>query len=233
MSIKPQRFLDVVRPHLESGNADSLAEAILEYWHPKQLCSLLSHRDANVRRIAAVTLGFVGDRSCVGCLSRCLHDEDEQVNEMAEHSLWAIWFRSCEPAAVKSFQEGMAFVVAETYEPAIDCFRDALRIDPDFAEAHNQCGIARFLLGHWRDAIEDCKRTLLRQPCHFGAMAGMGHAYAQLEDWPNALDCYRRAIAINPRMPAIVGAVECLDRKLNGKPAPAKAKMVAAPRPRA
>ncbi len=152
-----------------------------------------------------------------------LHDSDEQVNQMAEHGLWSIWFRSCEPAAAHAFHEGISQIAQEDYEKAIDCFREAIHIDPAFAEAYNQCGIARFFLGQWRDSIEDSQQALLRQPCHFGAMAGMGHCYTHLGELRNALDCYRRVVAINPRMTAIASAIEHLEQQLTPSTSPAEA----------
>lgn len=178
----------------------------------------MCHADVDVRRVAAVTLGLIGDETCVGCLARALHDGDEQVNEMAEHALWGVWFRSCQPRAAAPFQEGVALLNAESYKCAIDRFRDALRIDPAFAEAYHQCALARFFLGQWRDSIEDCQQTLLRQPAHFGAMASMGHAHAHLGELHEALSCYRRAVAINPRMTAVAQAVKRLEREI--EPAP-------------
>jgi len=221
MSVDVARFLEWVCPALKAGDPDALAETVNQRWRPRELCDLLSHTDPDVRRVAAMTLGLVGNGSCVGCLARSLHDEDAKVNEMAEHSLWSIWFRSCDPRAAEPFSTGMSLLSeddAASHEQAIDQFRAALRIDPAFAEAYNQCGIARFFLGQWHDSIEDAKQALLRQPCHFGAMAGMGHCYAHLGDLYNALACYRKAVAINPRLTAIANAVERLEQELDPAP---------------
>lgn len=216
-SIDPAQFLATAQSALASGNAEVLAQRIGSRWKPGAICKLLEHADADVRRVTAIVLGLVGDQSSVGCLARALHDSDSQVNEMAEHAMWSIWFRSCAPEATASFREGMALLASECYDAAIDNFRLTLRIDPAFAEAYNQCGIARFFLGQWRDSIEDCQQALLRQPAHFGAMANMGHSYAHLGEMHQALDCYRRAIAINPCMTAIEQAIERIEREI--KPA--------------
>lgn len=218
--IKPCDFLDAVRPALETGDASLLAERVRRRWTPAAICTLLCHEDSNVRRIAAVTLGLVGDDTCVDNLAKALHDPDSQVNEMAEHGLWSIWFRSCKvPAAAEALQKGMAKLAEESYDAAIDHFRQAIAHDPSFAEAYHQSSITRFFLGQWRDSAEDARQALLRQPCHFGAVASMGHCYTHLGDLKQALDCYRRAIAINPRLTAIAQAVERLESQLES-PAP-------------
>ena len=45
-------------------------------------------------------------------------------------------------------------------------------------------------------------------PCHFGALAGMGHCYAHLGDCGRAIDCYEKSLSINPHMCGIREAVQ-------------------------
>ncbi len=54
---------------------------------------LLGDPDVDVRRVAAFTIGLVGDQSATACLAQALHDVDLQVNQMAEYGLMSIWFR--------------------------------------------------------------------------------------------------------------------------------------------
>lgn len=220
MSVDPDQFLYFVRHPLARGDATALAQAVLARWKPAELCPLLSCPDVDVRRVAAVVLGLVGGRSCVDCLAQALHDPDHQVNQMAEHGLWAIWFRLGDPQAAKPFQEGVTLLAAESYAGAIRRFERAIAVDPSFAEAYNQCAIAHFLLGQWQASLEDARMAVERMPVHFGAMAGMGHCYAHLGDLNQALACYRRALAINPQMHAIAQAVERLQGKLQCDAAP-------------
>ena len=208
----------VVRPGLQAGDAQAVADEVLLRWMPRQLCRLLGDGDVDVRRVAAVVLGLVGDRTCVGCMARALHDADEQVHALAEHGLWSIWFRSGKAEAGAAFATGVGMLEREAYREAVGQFDAAAALDPDFAEAHNQCGMAHFFLGEWQESVEACERALERMPAHFGAMAGMGHAYTQLERVEDALGCYRRALSINPRMPGIASAVERLEAKLGDAP---------------
>ena len=93
----------------------------------------------------------------------------------------------------------------------------AIELDPDFAEAYNQCAIAHFFLGQWEAAIRDSRRALTLMPSHFGAMSGMGHCYAHLGDLEAALRCYRESVRINPRMTAVADAIERLEAKLQSR----------------
>lgn len=210
--IDGNEFLAVTRAALASGDAQALADEVTKYWTPRQLCRLLTSQDADVRRVVAVTLGLVGDTSCTGCLARALHDADESVSAMAEHGLWSIWFRSGRACAAASFAAGVASMEQEAYTRAILKFEEAAGADPGFAEAYHQCALAHFFLGQWDECISDSRRTLERMPTHFGAMAGMGHAHLQLGQIDEALCCYRRALAIHPRLPDIQEAIERLER---------------------
>jgi tetratricopeptide (TPR) repeat protein len=206
-------FLRVVMPGLKAGDAAALARHVRARWVPAQLCPMLQHDDADVRRVAAVTLGLIGDCSVVPCLVGALRDDDAQVNEMAEHSLWAIWFRGGRDEASRPFKEGVALLADEQFRPALRCFEHALAVDPNFAEAYNQCAIAQFFMSRYKHSLLACSRAVKLQPAHFGAIAQMGHCYTQMDDLPRALRCYRQALRINPGMPAVANALERLERR--------------------
>lgn len=206
-------FLAVVLEPLQRGDAEALARAVTCRWTAGQLCCLLKHERADVRRVVAVTLGLVGDGRLSPCLARALHDPDDQVNQMAEHGLWAIWFRSGSAQASGPFRDGVSLLAGERYAEAVRAFDRALDLDRTFAEAFNQRAIARFFLGQFRASIDDCQRTVALLPQHFGAIAGMGHNYVELGELSRALSCYRRALAINPRMSAVAAAIKPLEQR--------------------
>ena len=206
-TIDGREFLEVVRPALADADAAQLAQAVKVRWRQVEITRLLRHDQVDVRRVAALTLGLIGDMAATPALTRALRDDDPMVNEMAEHSLWSIWFRAGSDEANRPFQEGVALLTTNAYHEAIDCFHEAVLIDPYFAEAFNQCAIAHFFLAQWRESIEQCKRTVHIAPTHFGAIAGMGHCYAQLGELVQAKRCYQRTLEINPAMPAIEQAI--------------------------
>ena len=211
--IDVHEFMKVTLPALQKGDPADVARTVTLRWRPREICKLLDHKDPNVRRVAAVTLGLVGDRKIISCLTLALKDPDEQVNQMAEHSLWAIWFRACDSRAGQPFREGVGFLSREAYELAIGCFEKAILIDPDFAEAYNQCATAHLSLYEWPRAIEDAGKAVRLMPMHFGAIAGMGHAYTQMGQLDKAVSCYRRALDINPRMSAVSRMLNRLEQR--------------------
>lgn len=213
-SVDADEFLAAVLPALKACDAAALAKAALARWKPTQLCGLLKHTNIDVRRVAAIVIGLVGNTTHVNCLTHALSDADRQVNQMAEHSLWSIWFRSGNPEAARPFREGLSHLSADQYEQAIEKLTEAADIDPGFAEAYNQLGIAHFLAGHFDESILACRKAIQLVPSHFGAIAGMGHCFAQLGELNLALRCYRRARRINPQLEGINQAIDRLQTKI-------------------
>ena len=214
MLIDPNEFLSVTQPPLAEGDASRLADEVNRRWSVEQVCSLLSCTVPEARRVSALVIGLIGDLRFSGCLARGLHDKDDKVAEMAEHGLWSIWMRSGKCETCVFFEQALDAIAAERYDHAVELLDRVLEIDPDFAEAYNQKAIALFLEGRYRDSIAMCQQAIERCPSHFGAMAGLGHGFAHLQDWDKALRCYRKALAINPNMPAIASAVKRLEAKV-------------------
>lgn len=212
--IQADEFLRAVTPALDRGDVEALRDEVNRRWQPADLYCLLGHADLDTRRTAVVTLGVVGDRSVVGSLTRCLHDEDPQVHQFAEDALWSIWFRSGKCAAAEAFREGVVGLTEDDFPAAIAAFNHALDLDPEFAEAYNQLAIAHYLGGEWDASMSACRQALALMPTHFGAMAGLGHCYAHRSELPQAIDCYRRALVINPRMSPIADAKQRLEEQL-------------------
>jgi len=212
--IDGDEFIRVVTPSLQACDAAALARDVTLRWRPREVCKLLKHPNVDVRRVAAVTLGMVGDPHTVTCLTHALRDGDEQVNQMAEHALWSIWFRTGSPDASTPFRQGLAHLADDDYDRAATSFRQATQADESFTEAWNQLGIAYYLKGEYRQAMEAYRQAIKRLPMHFGAIAGMGHCFAQLGDLNMALRCYRRARRINPRMDGIAETIERLQTRV-------------------
>ena len=213
-AIQPEEFVAAVTPLLEKQDPCGLLQFLKSRWTAEQIVDLLKSRHCDARKVAALALGLVGGACCLGPLSAQLKDPDPVVNEMAEHALWSIWFRSggsCQ--ANHELGRGAQAMERQELTCAIKHFTRAIEIDPKFAEAYNQRAIAHYLAERWDDSIEDCRRTVELMPCHFGAWAGMGHCYAHAGRFPQALECYRKAVEINPHLACLIEACDELQRE--------------------
>jgi Flp pilus assembly protein TadD len=173
------------------------------HWPVDRLCEVLQCDDDNAVKIAAVCLFLVGTMEATPALTHVLHHDDPTVAGFAEHALWAIWFRAAGDQCQDLLNQAVQFISDAHMEQAIFLLKRALERSPDFAEAHNQLAIALFLCGGYEEAIDSCKEALRLNPYHFGAMAGMGHCYASMGQFDQAMQAYRCALQIQPRMNGI------------------------------
>lgn len=86
------------------------------------------------------------------------------------------------------------------FEKASVCSRKALKLRPDFAEAHDNLGVALLELGKPKEAVLCHKRALRLKPGLCQTHYHLGNAYKEDGDYANAEKSYRDAIKINNNM---------------------------------
>ena len=67
-------------------------------------------------------------------------------------------------------------------------------------------------LRQFADAIRDCHEALEINPYHFVAATLMGQAYLELENPVSALECFRRALRLNPDLEGVRAHINRLTR---------------------
>ena len=85
---------------------------------------------------------------------------------------------------------------------------------PWLAEGWNQRALALYGTGRYDAAIHDCTQTLEMNPYHFGAATGMAQCHLKLGNRPHALECFRRALRLNPNLEGVRAHVLYLQRTL-------------------
>jgi len=209
--INPTEFISAMRPYLHGQDLHGMVKHLRQHWPDhKQIAQLFDCPDCDARKVAALAYGLVGGRCSLNKLVPLLKDSDPVVAQMAEHALWSVWFRLGSPDANQEVCRGSRALGRRDYDRAIEHFTLAITIDPAFAEAYNQRAIAKFLLERYPECIHDCRKCVELMPCHFGALAGLGHCHAHEGQLTQALACYEKALAINPHMDDVRQAVEAL-----------------------
>jgi tetratricopeptide (TPR) repeat protein len=214
-AIDPAQFVSTVRPLLENQDVKGLIHLLKDRWSCDQIATLLMGDDEDVRKVAALCLALVGKRCTIDKIVERLKDSDPMVNQMAEHALWSIWFRCGNQQANTELCRGTKALNARNFETAMEHFDRAIAIDEDFAEAYNQRAIAHYLQERYFESIADARRAVEKMPCHFGALAGMGHCHLNLGDLPKALKCYEQALSINPHLDCLNQTVSEIRSRLN------------------
>lgn len=166
-------------------------------------------RLAGVRRLAE--LGTMGD---VDALLERLRDDHGQVRLLAAEATWRIWGRSGDPEIDELFLRGSGEIQDGSFRDALATFDQIVQRKPDFAEGWNKRATVRFLLGDYENSLMDCDEVFKRNPKHFGALAGAGQIHVLLGHPEQALDFFRRALAVNPNLEGPAQMKELIEQHL-------------------
>ena len=83
-------------------------------------------------------------------------------------------------------------------DEAVACYRRALELKPDFAEAHNNLGVALKDQGKLDEAVACYRRALELKPDFAEAHNNLGNALKDQGKLDEAVACYRRALELKP-----------------------------------
>lgn len=107
---------------------------------------------------------------------------------------------SKDPAATHLHEQAIAFMNRGQYGQAIDCFQQALFIQPDYASAYNNRANCLKTLGNAFDAVLNYDRALQLEPAIAEYHSNRGAALMDLGQIEAAIASYRTAIAIRPNL---------------------------------
>jgi len=201
--IDPEQFIRAVQPLLERRDVCGLHTLLKSRWSCDDLRTLLHSEHLDAKKVGLLCLAMVGTACSVADVAVELKHPDKIVNEMAEHALWSVWFRCGTPPANHELMRGAQALERKDIPHAIRHFDRAIEQCPTFAEPFNQRATARYLQEEYEPSIADCQRAIELMPCHFGALAGMGHCYAHLGKAREAVAAYERALEVNPHLECV------------------------------
>jgi tetratricopeptide (TPR) repeat protein len=103
-------------------------------------------------------------------------------------------------SAVDYSDRGVTYAKQGRYDRAISDFNKALELDPTYAWAYHNRGLA-YADGKkdFDRAIADYNKALEINPRYFDAYFGRGYAYRVKGDYDKAISDYSEALDINPR----------------------------------
>jgi tetratricopeptide (TPR) repeat protein len=142
---------------------------------------------------------------------------DEASAKSVEERIWAIWFVSKSDTANLLMTRVKAAMDAEDLDLAITLLDSIIQLKPDYTEAWNRRATAYYMKKNYERSLADIRQVLAREPRHFGALAGLGLIMQDLGDDKRALEVYRKALAIHPRLPKIPDLIKTLTEKVEGR----------------
>jgi tetratricopeptide (TPR) repeat protein len=206
-------LLTLYQQYLDNQDTTGFLRDVSRHYLVGSLQRLLaSHPTREVRRAAALAIGFLGDYESNHTVGRALSDDDRTVRTIAENGIRCLWARMGGEQHRRTLQAIIRYNAAQQYDEVIPRATELLDEAPWFAEAWYQRGLAHFHLGHFAEAIRDCHQALEINPYHFPGATTMGQAYLELGNQVSALESFRRALKLNPGLEGVRLQVARLER---------------------
>ncbi|SDF45881.1 Tfp pilus assembly protein PilF [Limimonas halophila] len=128
--------------------------------------------------------------------------------------IWSIWYEHEDPQVREIMARGQRAMESRQLAAALAAFDQAVRLDPDYAEAWNKRATIHFMLGNYEKSLADIERVLALAPRHFGALSGRGLCHMKLGNPRKALDAMEKSLAIHPQQPGTRARAEQLRDRL-------------------
>ncbi|MCQ8103704.1 tetratricopeptide repeat protein [Methylomonas sp. SURF-2] len=91
-----------------------------------------------------------------------------------------------------------AIAMQNRHPEAIDWYRQALEINPGYADAWAQLGVSLFLRQDYGSARECLQKALSLDAANYSALRHLGYVHMSLGDIPAALDCFKTLLNFYP-----------------------------------
>lgn len=151
------------------------------------------------------------DQGALEKLYRDLADPGNPNWAITESDVQREWSKSGSPTMDLLLRRGREALQAGDLDAAIEHLTALTDHAPDFPEGWNARATAFFMKGRLGLAVWDIQHTLVLNPHHYGALAGLGLIFEQLDRPDMALKAYRASLAINPHQVPVLEAVGRLE----------------------
>ena len=142
---------------------------------------------------------------------------DEDSAKHVEARIWALWTQTTSDTTALLMLRAKAAMDAKQMDVALKLLDAVVKLRPDYVEGWNRRATLYYLQNDYGHSLQDIEQVLVREPRHFGALAGLGMIMQELGDDRRALDAFRKALAINPHLEKVPDLVKSLTEKVEGR----------------
>jgi tetratricopeptide (TPR) repeat protein len=142
---------------------------------------------------------------------------DGESAKYVENRIWAMWVATDSDTTTLLMSRVKVAVDAKDLDLGIKLLTAIIDIKPDYIEAWNRRATIYYMKKDFNDSLADIHEVLKREPRHFGALSGLGMIMQELGDDKHALEAFRRALTVHPRLEHIPDLVKQLTEKVEGR----------------
>lgn len=163
-----------------------------------------------------LTPRIISDMSLDDLFTRLVENAGNPIGGRIEQEILRRFNHSGSATADLLLSWAVAAIERKDYKHALDILDQAIAFKPDFAEAWNKRATVNYLIDDYSASLADIRETLMLEPRHFGALAGFGMILVGLDRKPEAVQVFKRALQINPRLDEIKQQMEKLEKETAG-----------------
>src|SRR5260370_11534749 len=125
---------------------------------------------------------------------------DEASAKHVEARIWALWLQTPSDTAALLMMRAKAAMDAQQMDIALKLLDAVVKLRPDYVEGWNRRATLHYLKNDYAHSLGDIEQVLVREPRHFGALAGLGMIMQDLGDHNRRLAAFPQALAIHPHL---------------------------------
>ena len=142
---------------------------------------------------------------------------DDETAHAIEQRIWSLWMHSRSDTATLLMTRVQKAVEDKDLDLALKLLAAIVKVKPDYIEAWNRRATIFYMKKDYGRSVADIREVLRREPRHFGALTGLGLILQDIGDDKQALEVYRRALAVYPRIERVPDIVKSLTEKVEGR----------------
>lgn len=142
---------------------------------------------------------------------------DEETAKAIEQRIWVLWMHSPSDTTILLMSRVQKAIAAKDLKLALRLLDAIVKINPDYAEAWNRRATIYYMQKDYGRSVADIRQVLRLEPRHFGALTGLGMILQDIGDDRQALEVYRRALAVYPKLERVPAIVKTLEEKVEGR----------------
>jgi tetratricopeptide (TPR) repeat protein len=168
--------------------------------------------------LAACLLGGAAPDKAAPLFDALKRAPTEQQSQALETQIALYWRSQITPAVQMLLEQASKAMGHQNRPDAIADLDAALDLQPDQADLWRLHAEARFANGDETGALEDLAQALSREPRCFPALEDLSRFAEASDDFPRALEAWRRVLEIDPKTMHGAERLEALEHKVSGQP---------------
>lgn len=143
--------------------------------------------------------------------------QDAQTAKEIAQTIEGLWFLSYSDTVSVLMERSINALTEKNGTMALEFLDAVVELAPDYAEGWHRRAVAYYVNNDYTRALGDLRRALALEPNNYKALDGLATILRELGRDKQALEAYRRLVAVHPYFEGAKDAMNELKRKVEGQ----------------